>query len=164
MPPGSKAGAGIEAGSSGTDLLQTLEEAGHRATESRRSVARLIAGRDGAFVTADLVSDSERRKMGVARATIFRTLELLVALGAVERLDLPSGEHSYVRCETTRHHHHLVCTRCQRSVDLESLGMSGIVAEAERRTGYRVDRHRVELFGLCPSCQKAAASGPIQES
>ncbi len=139
------------------ELIRTLEEGGNRATESRRAVARLIAGRDGAFVTADLVADSQRRKLGVARATIFRTLELLVALGAVERLDLPSGEHSYVRCETTRHHHHLVCTRCQRAVDLEELGMGGIVAEAERRTGYRVNRHRVELFGLCPSCQKAAA-------
>ena len=124
-------------------------------TRSRRAVAELIASRDGAFETADLVADSRRRNLGVARATVFRTLELLVGLGAVERLDLPSGIHSYVRCETTRHHHHLVCTRCQRSVDLEDLGMAAIVAEAERRTGYKIDRHRVELFGLCPSCRAA---------
>jgi Fur family transcriptional regulator, ferric uptake regulator len=140
-----------------TELTRALDEAGYRMTGSRRAVAELIAGRDGAFETADLVGDSSRRRLRVARATIFRTLELLVGLGAVERLDLPSGAHSYVRCETTRHHHHLVCTRCQRAVDLEELGMSAIVAEAERRTGYRVNRHRVELWGLCPACQAATA-------
>jgi Fur family ferric uptake transcriptional regulator len=145
-------------GADGADLIAILAGAGHRVTASRRAVAQLIATRQGAFMTADLVADSRRRRLGVARATIFRTLELLVALGAVERLDLPSGEHSYVRCESTRHHHHLLCTRCGRAVDLEELGMDGIVADAERRTGYRIDRHRVELFGLCPACQKAAGS------
>jgi Fe2+ or Zn2+ uptake regulation protein len=140
------------------ELTRALDEAGHRMTGSRRAVAELIASRDGAFETADLVADSRRRKLGVARATIFRTLELLVGLGAVERLDLPSGAHSYVRCETTRHHHHLVCIRCQRAVDLEDLGMTAIVTEVERRTGYKVDRHRVELFGLCPSCQAATST------
>jgi Fur family transcriptional regulator, ferric uptake regulator len=122
-------------------------------TAERLAVAELIASRDGAFETADLVADSRRRQLGVARATIFRTLELLTGLGAVERLDLPNGDHSYVRCDTRSHHHHLVCTRCQRAIDLEQIGMSPIIAGIERETGYRVDRHRVELFGLCPSCQ-----------
>jgi Fur family ferric uptake transcriptional regulator len=141
------------------ELTGALERSGYRMTAARVAVAELIASRDGAFETADLVEDSKRRRLGVARATIFRTLELLVALGAVERLDLPSGAHSYVRCESTRHHHHLVCTRCQRSVDLEDIGMAAIVAEAERRTGYEVARHRVELWGLCPACQRAVAGG-----
>lgn len=140
----------------GSELVRAMESAGHVATDSRRAVAALIAARDGAFETADLIADSARRGPAAARATIFRTLELLVAIGAVERLDLPDGRHSYVRCETSRHHHHLVCTGCGRSVDLEELGMTAIVSEAERRTGYRIDRHRVELFGLCPECRKPA--------
>ena len=142
----------------GAELIRVLADAGNRTTASRRAVADLIASRDGAFETADLVADARRRKLGVARATIFRTLEVLVGLGAVERLDLPNGEHSYVRCDSRGHHHHLVCVRCQRAVDLEGLGMTPIIAEVERRTGYRVDRHRVELFGLCPSC-RAATTG-----
>jgi len=139
------------------ELLRALEDAGHRMTAERQAVAELIASRDGAFETADLVADSQRRQLGVARATIFRTLELLTSVGAVERLDLPNGDHSYVRCDSRSHHHHLVCTRCQRAVDLEQIGMTPIIADIERQTGYRVDRHRVELFGLCPSCQAQEA-------
>jgi Fur family ferric uptake transcriptional regulator len=148
------------------ELLRALEAAGCRLTAERRAVAQLIASRDGAFDSADLLTDSRRRNLGVARATIFRTLDVLTSIGAVERLDLPSGEHSYVRCDTRAHHHHLVCTRCQRSVDLEQIGMMPIIAQIERETGYRVDGHRVELFGLCPACQaiEAGRSGEGAET
>jgi Fe2+ or Zn2+ uptake regulation protein len=138
------------------DVANAFAEAGHRMTGSRRAVIDLIFTRDGTFDSSDLIADARRRRTGAARATIFRTLEILVDLGAVERLDLPGGEHSYVRCDIGHHHHHLVCTGCQRSVDLEGLGMAPIMAEVARRTGYRIDRHRVELFGLCPTCQKRA--------
>jgi len=135
------------------DLARTLDDAGYRMTDARRAVVGLIASRDGTFDTADLVADARRRRVPAARATIFRTLEILAAVGAVERLDLPNGARAYVRCDTNGHHHHLVCTDCQRSVDLEELGMTSITAEVERRTGYMIDRHRFELFGLCPNCQ-----------
>lgn len=139
------------------DLVQAFDDAGYRVTDSRRAVIDLICTRDGAFETADLVADARRRKIEAARATIFRTLEILTGLGVVERLDLPNGDHSYVRCDSRAHHHHLVCTRCQRSIDLEDLGMTPILAQVARRTGYKIDRHRVELFGLCPTCQQMAS-------
>jgi Fur family transcriptional regulator, ferric uptake regulator len=138
------------------ELIRALENAGHRMTDARRAVVALIAGRDGTFGTADLIADAERRNINVARASVFRTLELLSGIGAVERLDLPDGEHGYVRCDSPGHHHHLVCSRCQRSVDLENIGMTPILRDVERQTGYRIDQHRVELFGLCPDCQAAA--------
>jgi Fe2+ or Zn2+ uptake regulation protein len=139
------------------DVVSSLSEAGYRMTDSRRAVIDLIFTRDGVFDTSDLIADARRRRIGAARATIFRTLEILVDRGAVERLDLPNGEHSYVRCDLGHHHHHMVCTGCQRSVDLEDLGMTPILAKVARRTGYRIDRHRVELFGLCPTCLRRSA-------
>ncbi|HEX7492441.1 MAG TPA: Fur family transcriptional regulator [Candidatus Limnocylindrales bacterium] len=147
-------------GTSARDVATAMAEAGHRVTASRRAVIDLIFSRDGTFDSSDLVADARRRRIGAARATIFRTLEVLVDLCALERLDLPDGKHSYVRCDIGRHHHHLVCTGCQRSVDLDRLGMAPIMAEVASRTGYRIDRHRVELFGLCPTCQtQAPANG-----
>jgi Fe2+ or Zn2+ uptake regulation protein len=37
--------------------------------------------------------------------------------------------------------------------------MTPILAEVARRTGYKIDRHRVELFGLCPTCQEQDHAG-----
>ncbi len=125
---------------------------GYRSTAARRLVADLIAARSGHFTAADLVADARASNAGVGRATVFRTLELFGERGIVERIDLPTGEHAYVGCEP-RHHHHVVCDRCGRTSEIDDAGIDGIVREVESRTGYRIDAHRVELFGLCPVCR-----------
>jgi Fur family ferric uptake transcriptional regulator len=143
-------------------IVSALDRAGYRLTEPRRAVARLIEGREDHFTAADLIEEARSRRLGIGRATIFRSLEILAELRAVERIDLPNGEHAYVACEPV-HHHHVVCSRCGRTTDIADEGLRAVVREVARRTGYRVDDHRLELFGLCPTCQ-AAEPTPIRRS
>lgn len=139
-------------------IITAMDRAGYRLTEPRRSLAALIASRDGHFTAGELVVEARALRLGVGRATVFRTLEVLEALGAVERLDLPSGEHAYVVCRRT-HHHHVVCSSCGRTTEIDDGSLRAAVGEIARRTGYRVDAHRLELFGLCPACV-ASQPGP----
>ncbi|MFI5261764.1 MAG: Fur family transcriptional regulator [Candidatus Limnocylindrales bacterium] len=133
-------------------LLDALGRAGYQRTEPRRRVAPMVAQHGGHFTAPELVSESRRRGMPVGRATIFRALEVFLALGLVERLDMPGGEHAYVLCEPT-HHHHVVCQACGRTAEVDDRGMRAVVQEIEQRTGYVIDSHRVEMFGTCPHCQ-----------
>jgi Fur family ferric uptake transcriptional regulator len=136
----------------GNAFDDALDRGGYRLTDARRAVTAIIDGRDGYFTAADLVAEARVRRLGVGRATVFRTLDALVDLQAVERLDLPSGEHAYVACEPI-HHHHVVCSHCGRSRDIDDAGLRRVVRDIARRTGFRIDDHRLELFGLCPDCQ-----------
>ena len=145
-----------------TPILAALDSAGFRLTEPRRALAELIADQSGHFTAAELVAATRARRLGVGRATVFRTLDALEGLRIVERIDLPSGEHAYVGCELA-HHHHVVCSRCGRTSEIDDAGLRSVVHEVARRTGYRVDEHRLELFGLCPACQ-AAEPGPTARS
>ena len=104
------------------------------------------------------MADAARRRPGIGRATVFRALELFAELGLVERLDLPSGEHAYVACEPA-HHHHVVCSHCGRATEVDDCGMTEVAREVARRTGYRIDRHRLELFGVCPDCRAGTGTG-----
>jgi Fur family ferric uptake transcriptional regulator len=133
-------------------ILTALDEAGYRLTPPRRAVADLIVEHDGHFTAAQLEASARRRRLALSRATLFRSLELLTELGVVERLDLPSGEHAYVPCAQA-HHHHVVCSRCGRSTDVADCGVAAAVAEISRQSGYRIETHRLELFGLCRHCQ-----------
>ncbi len=133
-------------------FLTALERAGYRMTEPRREVASLIAGQAGHFAAADIIDEARARHLGIGRATVFRTLDALAEVGVVERIDLPNGEHAYLACEPV-HHHHVVCTRCGRSRDIDDVRVRSVVRDVARRTGYRIDEHRLELFGLCPDCQ-----------
>jgi Fur family transcriptional regulator, ferric uptake regulator len=73
----------------------------------------------------------------------------------VERLVLPDGSMGYVACEPGAHHHHLVCTACGRGVDIADGDLGRLVDEIGRRNGYRIESHRLELFGLCGNCDGA---------
>jgi Fur family ferric uptake transcriptional regulator len=141
-----------------TPSVAALARAGYRLTEPRLALSALIADREGHFTAAELVTEARRRRLGVGRATVFRTLEVLEALGVIERLDLPNGEHAYVGCEPA-HHHHVVCSRCGRTSETEDAALRGVVRRIARQTGYRIDEHRLELFGICPACL-ATEPGP----
>lgn len=135
-----------------TAIVGALEGAGYRLTSPRRALARLIATRAGHFTAEELLRESRRGRLGVGRATIFRSLDVLADLGIVERVDLPGGAHAFVACEPT-HHHHVVCSSCGRTTGAPDLGLEQVAAAIGRETGFRVMSHRLELFGLCPDCQ-----------
>jgi Fe2+ or Zn2+ uptake regulation protein len=133
-----------------------LGSAGERMTRPRAIVAALVAAREGPFTARDLWRE-DRGQPAVGRATVFRTLELFERLGFLERIDLPDGSHAYVRCRPSAHHHHVVCVRCGRAVEIADSGLQRVTAEVARTTGFILEEHRLELFGLCPACQRAAS-------
>jgi Fur family transcriptional regulator, ferric uptake regulator len=137
-------------------IVTAFDAAGYRLTEPRRAIARMIGAHRGHFTADDLLAASDRDRLGVGRATVFRSLDILTELGLIERLDLPTGDHTFVACEPT-HHHHVVCSSCGRSTDVGDSGIATVLKEVGRRSGYRIESHRVEMFGLCPSCQAARA-------
>ncbi len=134
------------------DLIDAMARAGCRMTSPRRLVAELVASRDGHFTAAELVKDARRVDPGIGRATIFRALDLFATLKLVERVDLPGGDHAYVACQAV-HHHHAICTRCGRALDIADPGLADIFAAIGGRSGFRVTAHRLEIFGLCAACQ-----------
>jgi Fe2+ or Zn2+ uptake regulation protein len=138
-------------------LVDAIDDAGYRITEPRRAVAELVAARDGHFTANDLIEDARARDLGIGRATIFRALELFTALYVLERIDLPNGDHAYVPCAPAGHHHHIVCEVCGRVTVVEDLSLGAAIEQIQRRTGWQVDSHRLELFGRCPDHRSDSA-------
>jgi Fur family ferric uptake transcriptional regulator len=143
----------------GGHLVDALDGAGYRLTEPRRTVAQLVAARDGHFTAAELVEDARGQHLDIGRATIFRALDLFTTLNLVERVDLPGGEHAYVACDPV-HHHHAICTSCGRSMDVPDLGLAEVLGDIGRYLGFRVTTHRLEIFGLCAACGTGAGAAP----
>ena len=140
---------------------EALDRAGHFVTAPRRAVAEMLAERDEHFTALDLVGEAKRRRLGVGRATVFRALEIFEELGLVERIDLPNGTHAYVVCQPS-HHHHVVCTNCGRTAEVGDLGLDVIADEVRSQTGFVLDSHRIELYGLCEDCRQRATSEPYR--
>ena len=133
-------------------IVRALDDAGYRITGPRRALADLALDLDGHFTAAELADASRKRGLRVGRATLFRALEVMIELGVVERLDLPSGEHAYVVCAAA-HHHHVVCSVCGRTAEVDDLGLADAVRRIELQSGFQIDTHRLEMFGRCRRCQ-----------
>jgi Fe2+ or Zn2+ uptake regulation protein len=135
-------------------LVDALGAAGYRLTEPRRIVAGLVAAHAGHFTASDLIAEAQEQDLGIGRATIFRALDLFTELEVLERIDLPTGDHAYVSCLPTHHHHHVICQRCGKVTEVEDLGLGDALEAMEHNSGWRVEKHRLELYGWCPDCQE----------
>jgi Fur family transcriptional regulator, ferric uptake regulator len=101
-------------------------------------------------IHADLRSDGD----GIGLTTVYRHLQLLASDGAVDVLALDGGEVAYRLCASERHHHHLVCRRCGRSVEVPCPDVDAWALAVASDAGFADPSHRVEVFGICAACQR----------
>jgi len=134
-------------------VLADLADQGYAITGQRRALVSYVLALPGCFTSSQLLSSLHSDRIHVGRATVFRTLELLERLGYLSRV--AEGERSaYAVCKPG-HHHHLVCSGCGQVLHLADCPMSDLLAQLEQRTGYRIERHQLEIAGLCPECQQS---------
>jgi len=119
------------------------------------AVIGVIASMPGHFTAEALAA----RVRGVGRATVFRTLKLLVDEGVVCRVLLDDSKLHY-RLSRAAHHHHLVCTQCGAIEDFTTCDVAEVIGDLSRRTGYEIDSHWLELYGRCSSCRSTRPTPP----
>jgi Fur family ferric uptake transcriptional regulator len=89
----------------------------------------------------------------VGYATVYRTLKLLERYRLVEVSHFADGTARYeVHVGGDEHHDHMICTRCGKIVEFENGAIETLQDEIARAHGFKLTHHRMDLFGLCPSC------------
>jgi Fur family ferric uptake transcriptional regulator len=135
-----------------TRVLRQLSERGFRETSARRAIVETVLSKDGQFNARQL--HEELRRWGVGRATVFRTLDLLVELGILNRLHTDDRCSSYIVC-ADQHHHHLVCERCGAVQEVSDARIERSVRAMAIEAGFRAREHHLEIVGSCRECQNA---------
>jgi len=123
-----------------------------RATRQRAAVSALL-DRLSDFRSAQEIHEELRRTgEGIGLTTVYRTLQTLTDGGEVDVLRTASGEALYRRCDSAEHHHHLVCRRCGRAVEIEGPAVETWAQRVADEHGFTELSHTVEIFGLCQVC------------
>ncbi len=94
-------------------------------------------------------------------SSVYRSLRLFEALSIVRRVTLGKGAPRYELTDGYRdHHHHLVCDTCGRIEDVTTCPVEAgrLTQQIQRRTGFAVRSHVLDLFGLCRSCRRRGVS------
>jgi Fur family ferric uptake transcriptional regulator len=131
--------------------LAEIRAGGGRITPARRAVlsAILDAGVHH-YTAAEILAAVEGAPSRPDRATVYRTLDLLVELSVLTPLQLCGEATIYHRSD--RRHGHLVCTRCGAIVEVPEFFLRRIGDALAARTGFVVDTEQVAMRGACRHC------------
>ena len=136
--------------------LKKLEEICHTRglplTNQRRTVLEVLLQRSD-HPTADQIFEAvQERSPQISRRTVYRVLDMLAELGLIRRVHHPGASARFDG--KTHRHHHLVCIRCNRIVDLESPGLDDISLPKGKPQGFEICDYSVQIMGICPDCRK----------
>ena len=129
-----------------------LREAGHKLTNARLTVLNVLENNDGHLTSAEVLEQVDKIDSSIGRASVFRTLDLLTSLSIIRPTYMNSSMTPTYVLMPDGHHHHIVCTNCNRIIEFENCGLGTIAAELEERLHVKLTGHLLEFYGLCDKC------------
>lgn len=123
-----------------------------RSTRQKRALAAILEGSDGFRSAQDLFTELRERGENVGLTTVYNQLRALSEAGELDALRNEDGETLYRRCATERHHHHLVCRVCGRTVEVEGPEVEHWAETVGAKHGFAEVSHTLEIAGTCATC------------
>lgn len=135
---------------------QFLEEHCMKITQQRREVYAEILAMEGHFDVDSLLMRLKQKGCRISKATIYRTLQLLMECGLLRRVQLSpdGGEAVYAACPEGCAIDNLVCTECGKTISFSKDAVCRICAEITQQHGYELQSHCLNIFATCPECRK----------
>jgi Fur family ferric uptake transcriptional regulator len=133
------------------DISSRLSQKGYRMTPQRMMILDAIKGASGHISAEDIYQEVCKRYPSINISTIYRTLELLKEMRLVTETDMGDGR---VRFHSAghEHHHHLVCSRCGKVIDMDESVMAPLTNLLAEKYGFRADLKHLAIFGHCKDC------------
>jgi Fur family ferric uptake transcriptional regulator len=128
-------------------LFSALEDRGYRLTGPRQRIVEHLSGRAGSFTAEELSTELP----DIGRATIYRTVKLLLDAGVLCKATLPDGTPRY-SLDDPHHHHHLVCVSCGKVEEFRHPAVERLVRAMRTDVPGQLVGHRIELYMTCREC------------
>lgn len=139
-------------------LKAELNERGWRMTPQREKILQTF--RDlpaGNHLSAeDLLHTLEAAGESISLSTIYRTLKLMARMGILRELELAEGHKHYeINQPSPHHHHHLICVRCNKTIEFKSDSVLKVGAKTAQKEGYHLLDCQLTIHAICPTCQRS---------
>ena len=138
--------------SSSDTLKKVLKKEGLRYTHQRQAIWDELSASDEHRDAEEIYLALYNSGLKVSRATVYRTIDVLVKNNLVRKLDLGDGRARYENKMDTAHHDHLICVQCGKIEEF----MDNVIENRQEviieNFGYRLIRHIHQLFVICDEC------------
>ncbi len=135
-------------------FIQYLRENNLKVTQERLALLEEIFEAEEHLDADELLARMKAKKKKVSRATIYRTLDLLVQCGLVRKSRLGQEHYFYERVQPGKRHDHMVCTNCGTIIEFWDPQLDERQRQICRDHGFRPSFYSIQIQGLCADCQK----------
>jgi Fur family ferric uptake transcriptional regulator len=133
------------------DLVNRLSAAGYRVTQARVAVIEVVCRAEAMLDGAEILRRAQVRQRHVGLATVYRTLDMLEAIGAIRRVQIDGRAH-VVACTDHSLHFHLICESCHGVTELHAAAERSLLTLAHAQ-GFEPSAQPVEIIGRCAECR-----------
>ena len=135
-------------------MIFALKKAGLRITRQRKEILKFIIENRSHLDAEVILNELTKLHITISRATIYRTLDVLVQQDIIDKYDFGDGKNRYEISAGQEHHDHLVCIKCNRIIEFKnSLSESTIPNICNKHT-FKYLNHSIQIYGICSKCLK----------
>ncbi|KMK90446.1 MULTISPECIES: peroxide-responsive transcriptional repressor PerR [Rossellomorea] len=134
------------------EAISTLKETGVRITPQRHAILEFLIESMAHPTADDIYKALEGKFPNMSVATVYNNLRVFREVGLVK--ELTYGDASSRFDFVTTEHYHVICDSCGKIVDFHYPGLDEVEHLASHVTGFKVNSHRMEIYGTCPECSK----------
>lgn len=135
-------------------LDRYMSQRGLKSTRQRSLIIDTFFDTGGHLSVEELWGKVRGMDNRVSVATVYRTMKLLAESGLVHARNFGDGQTRYEVAVGRHHHDHLICTNCGTIVEFENDRIEAMQDAVAKKHGFKVTSHKMELYGLCESCQR----------
>ena len=135
-------------------LIDALRNEGMRYTKQREIIWDEICRSSDHRDAEEIYLKINKNRRNVSRATVYRTIDVLVKNNLVRQLELGDGRKRFENKLDSKHHDHIVCQKCGKIAEFSDEKIESRQKEVAESLGYILLDHNLNMYGLCPDCQK----------
>lgn len=132
-------------------LAEELKNAGYKLTKPRQAVIEVLETYPEHLSHNQILEAGQKIFPQLSRATVYRTVELLVSLNLIRPLYLNDPTQRFVSAYGG--HHHLVCSCCGTIIEFDHCTADTLAKELSQKYNFQIQNHLLEFQGICEICQ-----------
>ncbi|NHZ85339.1 MAG: hypothetical protein GWP19_05605 [Planctomycetia bacterium] len=134
-------------------LKETLQKENLRYTKQRQEIWNELRSSDEHRDAEELYFTLRKRGLKISRATIYRTIDVLVKYNLIDKLEIGDGRARYEYNDRFLHHDHLICTNCGKIIEFHNDEIEILQTKTAKKYNFKILHHNHQLFGICEDCR-----------
>jgi len=138
------------------EAMERVNRSRYKLTRQRSKIIETLVATAGEHLSAEEIYGLVTLEApDIGLATVYRTLDLLVTLGIIEKTDFGDGRARYELASPgdDHRHHHLICSGCGIITEVKDDLLDDLESTLEREYDFCITDHRLEFYGRCASCR-----------